>query len=85
MSQNGRSMKKGTKNKRVWRYMHTLHKQPASFDGRQICYGGYTSFPIKLLKSLAELRNEERESEIWREKQGHPNPPGRYGYVKVAL
>ena len=39
--------------------MHTLDRQPATFDGYQVCF---TTRKIKLADSLNQIRREQRKS-----------------------
>ena len=43
------------------KYMHTIANEPASYDGKQICYAVVTR-PIKLADSLDQIRREQRAS-----------------------
>lgn len=65
-------------------YMHTLGGKPAYYDGDQIVYGLQSIGRTQLCKSLAELREQQDWSSVYRREHFH-DTQNDYGYIRVYL
>lgn len=61
-------------------WMHTIGKQPAAFDGQQICYWWRRA---PLATSLAQIRRERQACIDYRYKNGFQCKPDEYGHITV--
>lgn len=65
-------------------YMHTINGHPAGYvAGTQICYAPHYGKAAVLVRSLREIRQQQRASNEWRKARGMSTHTD-YGYVRVA-
>jgi len=64
-------------------YIHTLNGIPATFDGYQICYSIYFGKPNIAVKSLAQIKREQKISIANREADGYDNK-AKFGHLRYA-
>lgn len=80
-----RSTKRGAQPKRRVYYMHMIQGSPATYEkGSQICYSVKTR-PIRLARSLEQIKKEQALSDGWRNKRGYSVNSDLYGWRKVVL
>lgn len=64
------------------KYMHTIDREPGTFDGYQVCFAGNRA--INLCETLSQIRSEQKRSRINRLKDGMV-ANSKYDYVKVKV
>ena len=64
-------------------YMHTLDGKPACYDGDQICFMTHGTPLSRFPTSLAQVRQEQKSSDEWRQKQGY-DLYYRAGYLRIS-
>ena len=63
-------------------WMHTIGRQPAGFDGQQICYWWIRA---PLATSLKQIRAERQKCIDYRYRKGYSVDPAEYGHITVRI
>lgn len=69
-------------------YMHTIDRQPAFFDGTQICFWRNCTVrgaTFMFANSRDQIRNEQHKSSLFRFKRGYDDMYSGYSYIRVYL
>lgn len=65
------------------RYMHTIDRQPAFYDGNQIVFA--SGVVKQTASTIRQIRREQRATRRWRRDQGYSLEVGQLGYVRVEM
>lgn len=67
-------------------YLHTINGKPATYyPGDQICYVTKYGDAGVLVKSLRQIRREQKASIKFRQSKGIPEDGSDYGYRRVRV
>ena len=67
-------------------YLHTIKGRLAYYlKGQQICYGDKIIIPQHLVKSLNQIKKEQKLSNQWRIKNGFSPHSEDYDYIIIRL